>query len=333
MKTIMVIGATGLLGAYISLHFHKLGYKVIAVSRRKNDNGFFADYGIPYYSIDITDPATFDSLPKEGIDIVAHFASEMPATMEGYDGGKYIDSITKGTYNVLEFMRKNNIPKIIFPQSLFDISYQFGSKIPINADSERRAPEHGDHVMYVIAKNAAVEIINHYYREYGIKRFIFRLSRVYAYHPNPYTFLDGKKIMISDRFLIDKAEKGEPIEIWGECDRILETCSVVDFLQIIQRAAESDLDGGIYNIGSGGSTLEERVKGIVEVFSPKDNPSKISYAPEKRSPQQFVLDISKTKSELGYEPQQKWIDFCRWFKEERATQRFAKIWGKEEDYI
>lgn len=44
MKTIMVFGATGLLGAYISLHFHGKGWKVIAVGRRKSDNGFFAGY-------------------------------------------------------------------------------------------------------------------------------------------------------------------------------------------------------------------------------------------------------------------------------------------------
>ena len=44
MKTILIFGATGTLGAYISLHFHGLGYKVIAVGHRKSDNGFFADY-------------------------------------------------------------------------------------------------------------------------------------------------------------------------------------------------------------------------------------------------------------------------------------------------
>ena len=41
MKTILILGATGTLGAYISLHFHKIGYRVIAVGHRKDDNGFF----------------------------------------------------------------------------------------------------------------------------------------------------------------------------------------------------------------------------------------------------------------------------------------------------
>ncbi len=333
MKTILIFGATGTLGAYISLHFNKLGYKVIAVGHRKSDNGFFADYNIPYYSVDIACKEDFDKLPKEDIDLVAHFAGALPASMKGYDATLYIDSIIKGTYNVLEFVRTNNIPKIIFPQSLFDISYMFGSKTPIPADAEKKAPMKGDHAMYVIAKITAVQMIEHYYELYGIKRFILRLSRVYTYHPNPYTFTDGEKVMISDRLLIKKAENGETIEIWGDPERILETCSMEDFLQIVQKAAESDCDGGIYNIGSGGSTLEERIRGIVNVFSPAGRESAVSYAPEKPSAMQFILDISKTRAELGYEPSQTWEDFCLWFKKERELQRFAKLWGTEEDYI
>lgn len=328
----MVFGATGTLGAYISLHFHKLGYNVIAVGHRKNDNGFFADYNIPYYSVDISNTEDLKMLPKENIDLVAHFAGSLPASMKGYDGNLYVDSIVKGTYNVLEFMRTNHIPKIIFPQSLFDISYLFGSKVPISADSDMRVPLDGDHVMYVIAKIAAVQIIEHYYRAYGIKRFILRLSRVYTYHPNPYTFTDGVKTMVSDRLLMQKAEKGEPISIWGDPNRILETCCMEDFLQIVEKCATSLLDGGIYNIGSGGSTLDERIHAIVDVFSSLGNKSLITYEPNKRSTMQFTLDINKTKLELGYEPKYSWYDYCVWFKREREIQRFAKLWGAEEDY-
>lgn len=332
MKTILIFGATGTLGAYISLHFHKLGYKVIAVGHRESDNGFFADYNIPYYSVDISNAEDLRKLPIENIDVVAHFAGALPASMKGYNGTLYIDSIIKGTYNILEFMRINHIPRIIFPQSLFDISYLFGSKEPISADSEMKAPLEGDHAMYVIAKIAAVQIIEHYYKVYGIKRFILRLSRVYVYHPNPYTFTDGVKTMISDRLLIQRAEKGEAISIWGDPGRILETCCVEDFLQIVEKCAESSLDGGLYNIGSGGSTLDERIHAIVDVFSPSDKKSVITYDADKRAAMQFVLDISKTKSELGYKPKYSWRDYCIWFKKERESQRFAKLWGTEDDY-
>lgn len=332
MKTILVLGATGTLGAYITLHFKDKGYKVIAVGHRKNDNGFFADLGIDYYSVDISKKQDFEKLPHSGIDVVADFAGALPAYMEGYDANLYIDSIFKGTYNVLKYMRKSGIERIIFPESLFDISYLFGSKTPISADAERKAPLTGDHAMYVIAKMAAVDTIRHYQAMYGIKAFILRLSRVYTYHPNPYTYTDGEKVMISDRYLIKKAEKGEPLEIWGDPNRLLETCAMPDFLQIVEKCVESDKEGGVYNIGSGGSTLEERIRGIVDVFSPEDHKSEMSYVPEKRNAMQFVLDITKTKTDLGYKPEYDWKKYCEWFKEQQRLQRFAKLWGVEEDY-
>ncbi len=332
MKTILVLGATGTLGAYVALHFKDKGYKVIAVGHRKSDNGFFADYDIPYFSMDISNAKDFEKLPRSGIDVVADFAGALPASMKGYDASLYIESIFKGTYHILEYMVKCGIPKIIFPESLFDISYKFGTTVPIDPDSERRAPLTGDHAMYVIAKMAAVETILHYKAVYGIKAFILRLSRVYTYHPNPYTYTDGKRVMVSDRYLIKRAEAGDGLEIWGEPSRLLETCAMPDFLQIVEKCVEAEHDGDIYNIGSGGSTLEERIRGIAEVFSPEGKSVEIAYDPFKPSAQQFVLDIEKTKRELGYRPQYTWIEYCRWFKDQREKQTFAKLWGKEEDY-
>lgn len=333
MKKVVVLGATGTLGAPISIHLKGLGYDVTAVGHRKSDNGFFADHGIEYLSADISVKSDFDKLPQENVYAVLNFAGALPASMEGYNADLYVSSIIQGTLNVLEYTRKIKADRIVFPQSLFDISYKFGSKTPIPADSERIAPIDGDHAVYVIAKNAAVDLIEHYHAVYGIKRFILRLSRVYLYHPNPYTFTDGKKVMISDRFLIYKAMKGEDIELWGDPDRLLETCSVRDFLQIVEKCLEAQHDGGLYNIGSGGSTLRERIEGIVDVFSPADKRSNIIECPEKRSAQQFVLDITKTCDELGYRPADTWKTYLESFKEDMQNQPFAKLWGREEDYI
>ena len=331
MKRVIVFGATGNLGANISIYLHNIGYEVIAVGHRKNDNGFFADHGMKYYSVDIEKESDFKILPVDNIYAVLHFAGVLPAVMEGFSATPYIQSIIQGTLNVLEYTRTVGADRIIFPQTLFDIRHLFGSKIPIPADSQRQVPE-GDHWMYVIAKNAACDMIEHYYNNYGIKRFIFRLSRIYLYHPNPYTFTDGKKVLVSDRALIYKAIKGEPIEVWGDPYRVLETISIYDFLRIIEKALVAVVDGGIYNVGSGGTTLEERVRGIVDVFSPKNNKSEISYCPEKPNGTQFVLDITKTKLELGYEPKFSWYDYLVKFKKEMEIQPFAKLWGREEDY-
>jgi UDP-glucose 4-epimerase len=332
-KKVIVFGATGTLGANIATHLKEVGYEVVAVGHRKSDNGFFDDYGIPYYSLDVANASDFDKLPIENYYAVLHFAGALPASMKGYDATLYISSIIQGTYNVLEFARKVNADRFVFPQSLFDISYLFGSKTPIPAESLRKAPLDGDHAMYVIAKNAAVDMIEHYYKIYGLKRFIFRLSRIYLYHPNPYTYTDGEKVMISDRYLIYKAMKGEKIELWGDPYRLLETICMKDFLQIIEKSLIAKVDGGLYNVGSGGSTLKERIEAIVDVFSPINNKSEIVFCPEKRSAQQFVLDISKTMNELGYRPQYSWKDYLCDFKKDMEEQPFAKLWGREEDYI
>lgn len=331
MKKVVVFGATGNLGANISMHLHKLGYDVIAVGHRKNDNGFFAEHGMPYFSVNIENEDDFKQLPQDGVYAVLHFAGMLPAVMKGFFATPYVQSIIQGTLNVLEYTRKVGAERILFPQTLFDIHHLFGTKVPIPADAQRRVPE-GDHWMYVIAKNAACDMIEHYYKEYGIKRFIIRLSRIYLYHPNPYTYTDGKKVLVSDRALIYKAIKGEPIEIWGDPYRLLETISIYDFLQIIEKALVANVDGGIYNVGCGGTTLEERVRGIVDVFCPADKKSVITYCPEKQNCTQFVLDIQKTIFELGYEPKYSWHDYLVKFKEEMSSQTFAKLWGREEDY-
>lgn len=332
-KQVIVFGATGHLGTHIAVYLHDIGYHICAVGHRKSDNGFFKERGIVYISLDISKPEEFTQLPEKDVFAIVHFAGALPASMKGYNPGLYVSSIIQGTINVLDYAKRVAADRIIFPQSLFDISYLFGSKTPIPADSPRKAPLTGDHAVYVIAKNAAVDLIEHYHATYGLKRFILRLSRVYMYDPNPYTYTDGKKTMISDRFLIYQAMKGEDIQIWGDPYRVLETCCVKDFLQIVEKSLEANHEGGLYNIGSGGSTLEERIRGIVEVFCPQEKKSNIMYCPEKRNSQQFVLDISKTKSELGYEPKYTWKDYLYDFKKEMQEQPFGKLWGYEKDFL
>jgi UDP-glucose 4-epimerase len=331
-NVIVVFGATGHLGKHISVYLKSIGYNVVAVGHRKSDNGFFAQRGMKYFSVDISKVEEFSCLPIEDVYAIVHFAGALPASMKGYHPEMYVSSIIQGTLNVLEYTRKVGADRIIFPQSLFDVSYLFGSKVPIPADSLRKPPLKGDHAIYVIAKNMAVDMINHYYESYGIKRFILRLSRVYMYDPNPYTYTDGKKVLIMDRFFIYQAMKGNDIEVWGDPYRLLETCCIKDFLQIVEKSLVAEVDGGIYNIGSGGNTLLQRVKDIVDVFSPRDKKSNIILCPEKADSSQFVLDIRKTVSELGYVPRYTWKQYLLDFKKEMEEQPFALLWGREEDF-
>lgn len=331
MKTILITGATGSVGVYTSLALKEAGYQVIALGHRKSDNGFFAENGMKYYSVDIKDKSSLDVIDG-GFDAVVHFAGAMPARMKDYDPYEYIQSITIGTLNILEFMRERGCDKIVFSQSIADILYKFGSTEPIDDDVERKFPLNTDHSVYSICKNSAVNLIEHYHAKYGFKRFILRLPTIYVYQPNPYYFVDGIKKKMGYRILIDNAIKGEAIEVWGNPKAAKEMVYVKDFAQLVVCAVESGRDGGIYNVGCGNPiSIEDQIREMVEIFA-KGKKSKIVFAPEKPSSPQFVLSIEKAKRELGYEPKFNFHDMMVDFKKDMESNPFEAIWGKPDDY-
>lgn len=333
MKKIIVFGATGNLGAYIAMHMKNQGYEVIAVGGRKNDNHFFADHGMRYFSVDIRNPNAFDILPKEDYYAVAHFASSLPSRY-AFDPIELFESITIGTLNVLNWMRKVGCKKIVFPQTPSDMAdyHNNGSVIP--CDAKRHFPKTGDHAIYTIAKNAAVDLMEHYQAEFGFQFFALRFFTIYQYHPNAYHYADFKRRKMPYRLLIDRACKGLPIEIWGDPTKAKEMVYIKDFVRLVQACVESDLPGGCYNCGNGWQvSLEEQIRGIIEVFCPKDNPSSITYCPEKPSNLQNAFDMTKTFKDFPtYRPQYSYLDQLRDLKKEMEEEPMAQLWGRKEDY-
>ena len=333
MKKIIVFGATGNLGAYIAMHMKSQGYDVIAVGGRKDDNNFFADHGMDYYSVDIRNRKAFDVLPKDEYYAVAHFASALPSRY-AFDPIELFESITIGTLNVLEWMREVGCKKIVFPQTPSDMAnfHNNGSIIPCEA--KRHFPLTGDHAIYTIAKNGAVDLMEHYRAEYGFQFFALRFFTIYQYHPNAYHYADFKRRMMPYRLIMDRASKGLPLEIWGDPTKAKEMVYVKDFVRLVQACIESNLPGGCYNCGNGWQvTLEEQIRGIVEVFSPEDKKSEITYCPEKPSNLQNAFDMTKTFADFPtYRPQYSYIDQLRDFKKEMEEESMAQLWGRKEDY-
>jgi UDP-glucose 4-epimerase len=333
MKTVLIFGATGTIGAYTALYLKSKGYNIIATGRRVSDNNFFSDYRIPYFSIDISRMENFINLDMIKPDVILHCAGIMPAAMAGYNPQEYVDSIITGTLNILKYMNERKINKIVFTQSHADSSYLMESKNPIPSDIEKKFPLTGDHSIYSICKNAAVDMIEHFFYEYEIKRFILRLPTIYAYHPNPYFYVNGEKKFIAYRYIIEQAIRGQKIEIWGDPAKQKEITYIKDLCQIFEKATESNLDGGMYNVGRGiGVTLETQIKGIIDIFGTEKNKSQILYCPEKPDAHQFIHDITKTVSELNYKPEYDYEKLLIDFREEMYVERFVKLWGKRENY-
>lgn len=332
MGKIIVLGATGTLGLPVCRFLKENGFDVLAVGHSSNGRKFFDSLGIESTKIDISSFESFNVLPKSDVDCVINFAGCLPAMMmTDSSNSLYADTIIKGTINVLDYMIKVKCNKLLFPQSVYDVHYLFGTSIPISADAERKTVYEGDHSIYVSCKNAAIDIIQYYENQYGIRSIILRLPGIFQYHPKPYILINGKKRIKLERVWIEKAKCGDPLEIWGDCKRILESVCIEDFLQIIQKAVESEHASGIYNVGNGGTTLEDRVLAIREVFC-GEKKSKVIYYPEKANCTQYVLDIEKTKKELGYVPQYKWIDYLNKLKWHMENEPNKEIWGSFTDY-
>lgn len=326
-EKVLVLGATGNLGAYSAIALKNAGFDVVAAGRRAEDNGFFAINRIPYYSIDITEKKNFECLMREHISTVVNFAGELPSRC-AFNPQALIRTITEATVNVLEFMKQSGAKKIIFPTTPYDLSYLHETGMPIPADAKRSFPATGDHSIYAIAKNAAVDLIENYHNEYGFSRFILRFFTIYQYHPNAYHYADGHMRMMPYRMLMKKASLGEPICIYGNPSRVKEMVYIKDFVQVVVNAVRSELEGGFYNIGSPERiSLDEMIHGIVDVFSPEGKKSQISYDPMMPDTLQSMLDWSKTKAELGYEPQYTYLKMLKDFKNEMETEPFAKLWG------
>ena len=184
----------------------------------------------------------------------------------------------------------------------------------------------GDHTIYAISKVAAADIAEHYHQEYGIKNFILRLPNIYCFNPEKYYYVNGEKKLISYRYMIDRAIAGEDIELWGNPEKGRDVVYVKDFAQIIGRVIVTDCDGGVFNVGSGKLTnMKEQIEGIIEVFSPKENPSKIIYCPEKRDCINYHMDFSKTKEILGYEPRYSYRDYLEDYKKESENKRWELL--------
>lgn len=330
MKNIVIFGATGETGMYLTDYLYENldaeEFQVIAVGRRKTT--FFDRYPISYVSMDISEEKEFDKLPTEDIYAVIFLAGIMPGRMEGYDPIQYIDVNVKGLFNVLEYSRKNGVEKILYTQTIRDIGNLIGKEV-LRADTARDFSYKGDHAVYVISKNAAVDLIEHYHQEYGIKNYIFRLPTIYLYSPNEYYYVDGVKRIMGFRHLINQAIKGEKIEIWGDPERAHDVVYVKDLCQVFLNAIVLDGETGVYNIGTGiPVSLREQIEGIIKVFSPAKKRSDIVFCPEKTNARDYRIDISKTIRNLQYSPKYDYLSYLYDFKEEMEKNRFNDLSGE-----
>ena len=160
-----------------------------------------------------------------------------------------------------------------------------------------------------------------------------RFPNIFCYHPNPTYYVDGVKRWTGQRAIIEQAKRGEDIELWGNPDAARDIFYVKDCTQIVEKCLSANGASGTYNVGTGWVvSRREQIQGLIDVFGNKDKPSKIVVRTDKPDSPTYLLDISKTESELGYKPHYDYITYLKDLKYEMEHNRFEKLWGRESDY-
>lgn len=319
---VLILGANGGIGKYLVDYFNELDrddLEIIGTGRHPYNFGNIKNFS--YIQMDMFNKEDFDKLPKDVYAVIA-LAGAMPARMKGYHPEQYINTNIVGMFNVLEYCRKNNVDRIIYTQSFGDIKDKAEKDILLKPDMKADYNYGTDHSVYVVSKNTAVELIKCYHALHGLKYFIFRLPTVYSWSHNDSYYVDGVLKKRAWRILIDKAIKGEEIEVWGDPTRQKDMVYVKDFCQMLYLSCIVDRDFGYYNVGSGvGTSLQEQIEGMVKVFG-DNKKSNIVFRPDKPNAPQYIMDISNAKDELGYEPKYSYLDMLYDMKKEKELGRF-----------
>jgi UDP-glucose 4-epimerase len=302
---ILVIGASGFIGTYLIDELLRKKYTICGTGRNVDAQKYYESKGIQFIKLDITNIKDFNKLPNSNIESVILLAALLPANDRELNPQRYIDVNIKGTLNVLEFCRKNDIEKLISTTSYADVMKRWRVSPPITEDEPRDFILNDDHTMYIISKNASSDLIYHYNELYGLQGSVFRLPPVIGYGPHSEIYINGKYYKSGFQIFLEKALSGEEIEIYGNSQVIRDIVSVKDVAKAFRLAIESNKSKGLYNISSGiPLTLEEQVKATIIVFSPKNKPSQIRYSPNKpNNSKSYLFNISKAKHDFGYKPQ------------------------------
>jgi nucleoside-diphosphate-sugar epimerase len=329
MKKALVFGATGQLGCYSALALKDAGYDVVAVGRRKTDNGFFATRGIHFVGdVTVENKESFNLLPKTEFDVVVNMAGTMPAHANR-DMMPYVQSIVVGTVNVVEWMKTNGCRRIVFNTTPSDVVDYWGTTDPIDDDAIRSFPKNGnDHAVYAICKRAATDILEHCQIADGFEPCVFRHFMVYGWHPVATYYLDGNERMLPWRSMIRKCIQGENVEIYGDTSRLKELLYIKDFSNAVVRAADTHICG-IFNLpGYKPYSLKEMVDGIVNAFS--DGRTKVIPRPDMPDTPQILLAHDKSEKVLGWKPEWTWEKACLDMKKESIENPVELMWGKND---
>lgn len=333
MKTILVTGSAGFIGAYLVRRLLE-GSEPVSVVGLDNLNGYY-DPALKAYRLreiekvagehpecrytfikgDIADQGLVKHLFEEyRFDIVVNLAAQAGVRYSIENPDVYVESNVLGFYSILEACRRWPVKHLVYASS--SSVYGGNSKVPFSTEDKVDTP-----VSLYAATKKSNELFAHVYSKlYGIPTTGLRFFTVYG--------PEGRPDMAYFRFT-DKLRRGETIELYGfgECRR--DFTYIDDIVEgVVRVIRKAPAPYSIYNIGGGNPvrlmefvrTLEEEL--VTAGVLPQDYDFE---AHKKLVPMQpgdvpvTYADTSALERDFGFTPQVPLREglrkFAEWYKD------------------
>ena len=295
------------------------GKQILALGRSRKVMDFFREHSIPCQEFDITDDESYKRLPCTGVESVINLAAVLAEIATPVETTFATNTI--GTYKLLEYCRNNKIKR--FVQASSHKVYNDIHHIPLK-ESDHPCFS-GDHSPYIISKIAAENFVEYYNKDFDMQGIILRLTGVHGYGEILGQLeQDGTYKKSTFEIFVEKAMKGEPLEVWGNGKAVRDHIYIKDVLTAFVAAAESPSAKGIYNVATGvGLSLFEEAQGLVDVFSAPEKKSPIIRRPDKPAfTRSYVYDISRAKQDLQWEPKYNYIEMLKDYRQEQEKRTY-----------
>jgi CDP-paratose 2-epimerase len=316
---ILITGGAGFIGSNLAAYFSHRGHQVTIFdnfSRRGSQSNLAWLKSLPaprelaVVQGDVREPAAITAAAADQ-EAIFHLAGQVAVTTSVLDPRNDFENNACGTFNTLEAARASGRKPIFIYTSTNKVyggmeaariveqptRYAFAD-MP-NGVSESWPLDF--HSPYGCSKGTGDQYVRDYHRIYDLPTVVFRQSSIYG--PRQFGIEDQGWIA----FLAICAVTGKPISIYGDGKQVRDILYIDDLARAFE-AAVSHIDraaGRVYNIGGGeGRTLTiwTETGPLLERLAGHALP--VAYREWRPGDQRiYVSDISRARTELGWEPQ------------------------------
>jgi UDP-glucose 4-epimerase len=272
---ILVTGGAGFIGTNLIKRLLNDQHKVYSLDNYSTGLKSNEIKGCNYFSGDIQNIYTI----LEDIDIVYHLAAIARIQPSFERPEDYIDVNFKGTYEVVKYCIKKNIP-LIYAGSSSKHSGRF--KNP-----------------YTFSKDLGEDIITLYQTHFGLKSSIARFYNVYG----PHQLLEGGYTTLIGRW-INNINNNLPCEIYGDGEQRRDFTYVDDIIDALILIMKKEAYGYEFELGKGKNIS---INEVAKMF----NISPI-YKDNKPGEARNTLNEDFTANQiLGWNPQKELVDYIK----------------------